>query len=191
MRLAFLKPVVVLLLAACGKSDPLPAAPAPSPVPAPTPVHTSVLQSIDFVHGVRLLRYEDHITVTEAGTLCRLLTRHKSYGPQDAAPGPVLVFERQLSAAEITELAGLFNGWDKLETSYPTVADGPQYTITYGSKVVRGEKLPASVLAVAKKIEALADSAPKVDEYTPQQLEPGEVSAEPGATPAKVELPPQ
>jgi hypothetical protein len=153
----------VLLLAACSeRADPGPASTPPGST-------ASVLQEINYTYSVYLARYEDQIAVDPRGLLSRRVTHGKSYGPQDAPRGPIVDYKRQLSGVEIEELVRHFAAWEKGEMG-AGVADGPEYSITYGNRKVQGGTLPESIAKIVGRLQDFADSAVKVDEYTPKQL---------------------
>ena len=165
MRYHHINFALLLLLAACSKSAPLPAttSPAASTAAATSLVTVPVLKPIDLTYGIYLARIEDHITVTPTGMLHRTLTYGKSYGPGDAAPGPSQFSERQLSSAEMAELSQVFTGWDALQDTYSGVADGPEVTISLGTKKVTGGSLcPELVWKAVEKLRSLADGTTRV-----------------------------
>lgn len=151
----------VLLLAGCNEKKPRPVAAAAT---------QPGLKSIDVREGIYPARLEIHTTVSPTGLLRSVRTEGKSYGPNDA-PGSrerVEVRQGQVTAAQMDELRRLFAGWEQLAGSYNGVPDGPEITVRYGDKTVRGGSgAPAQVVDVCERLRELAKSMPVSSQASP------------------------
>jgi hypothetical protein len=157
--------VVTWLIAGCSR-PPTAEAPAERRAEANPAVTRPALKPVEMRYGIYLARREVRTTITSDGLLRSASTSNKSYGSGDIGRGNERVEIRQgrLTPEQITELSGLFAGWETLSSEpYGGAADGGETTIRYGNKTVSGgTDVPPLVTKVRERISAIAQTMPLV-----------------------------
>jgi len=114
---------------------------------ATRPATVPTLGPVDYHSRVYLARYDKHITISRDGRIRR---------EGGMATGQKGIAEGNLSRNEIANLAELFVVWEKLNSNYAGVPDGPEYEITYNGKTVSfGGDQPPELMAVRNELERL------------------------------------
>ena len=136
--------LMCLLLAAC--------APPPTPARAPSGLEPIVFRSTLYLAGI-----ETCLTIDPAGRWERVRTTHTHAGSNETPAAER--HERttgQLTPTQLADLRALFSSWNSLGDTYPGVADGPEWEITYGGKAVHaGSAAPAVVRAIVQSLDRI------------------------------------
>lgn len=155
----------LLIVGGCG--DPPTKVPGTSSQPTFRPAGQAVLKAVDLQSGVYLARHEVHTTITPEGVLRSVRTENKSYGPRDIDPKQERIQIRagRLTPAQMSELAGLFAGWESLSREpYGGVPDGAEIRIQYGDKTVAGgSAAPKQIWMINARVSELAGTMPVVE----------------------------
>jgi hypothetical protein len=120
----------------------------------PNPPREPAIQSISLRRAGGIAGFDDRILINQQGAI---ITSGRALG----------VRRGTLTPEQLTHLAQLFMGFERLEGAYPPpdrVADDLQYQLTYGAKVVRAstanEDLPQQFRAIVQALEQIAASLP-------------------------------
>ena len=103
------------------------------------------------------LRGIPFLTIDPAGRWERVRTTHTHAGSNETPAAER--HERttgQLTPTQLADLRALFSSWNSLGDTYPGVADGPEWEITYGGKAVHaGSAAPAVVRAIVQSLDRI------------------------------------